>query len=109
MSHSLRFEDNHNDRQPAMRASKGHLAGLRDVPVMHNNVYRMPSSRVEEEVPELRRLYQAIQDFRESMEGDLPLSDFDRVCLENYIALLQITYMEWKRRNYRPPACKKAA
>ena len=80
-----------------------------DVPVMPNNVYRMRFSKVEEEVPELRRLYRAIQDFRESMEGDLPLTDFDRVCLENYIALLQITYMEWKRRNYRPPAYKKAA
>jgi hypothetical protein len=76
---------------------------------MQNNVFRMPSANLEEEVPELRRLYQAIQDFRESMEGDLPLTDFDRVCLENYIALLQITYMEWKRRNYRPPAYKKAA
>ena len=69
----------------------------------------MASSNVEQEVPELRRLYQAIQDFRESMEGDLPLTDFDRVCLENYIALLEITYMEWKRRNYRPPAAKMAA
>jgi len=60
-------------------------------------------------MPELRKLYQAIQDFRESMEGDLPLTDFDRVCLENYIALLQITYMEWKRRNYPAPDYKKAA
>jgi hypothetical protein len=76
---------------------------------MEKNIYRMPSSNVEQEVPELRRLYQAIQDFRESMEGDLPLTDFDRVCLENYIALLQITYMEWKRRNYHPPASEKAA
>ena len=76
---------------------------------MPNNVFRMSFSKVEEEVPELRRLYRAIHDFRESMEGDLPLTDFDRVCLENYIALLQITYMEWKRRNYRPPAYKKAA
>jgi hypothetical protein len=61
------------------------------------------------EVPELRRLYQAIQTFREAMEADLCLNDFDRVTLENYIALLQITYIEWKRRNYRQPAYKRAA
>ncbi len=76
---------------------------------MTNKIYRMPSLKVEEELPELKKLYQAIQNFRESMEGDLPLNDFDRVCLENYIALLQITYMEWKRRNYRPTPYKQAA
>jgi len=42
------------------------------------------------EAPELKRFYAAIQNLREVMEGDLPLNDFDRVCLENYIALLQI-------------------
>ena len=61
------------------------------------------------EVPELRKLYQAIQEFREAMENDLPLNDFDRVCLENYMALLHITYIEWKRRNYHPPAHRRAA
>jgi hypothetical protein len=29
------------------------------------------------------------------MEGDLPLSDFDRISLENAIVLLQMTYIEW--------------
>jgi hypothetical protein len=48
---------------------------------------------------ELHRLYAAIQNFREAMECDLPLNEFERISLENYIALLQITYIEWKRRN----------
>jgi hypothetical protein len=61
------------------------------------------------EAAELKNLYQAIQAFREAMEEDLPLNDFDRVCLENYIALLQITYMEWKRRNSGPSGLKRAA
>ena len=61
------------------------------------------------EAPELRRFYVAIQNLREAMEGDLPLNDFDRVCLETYIALLQITYLEWKRRNVRQAAHKRAA
>lgn len=61
------------------------------------------------EAPELRRFYVAIQNLREAMEGDLPLNDFDRMCLENYIALLQITYLEWKRRNVRQAADKRAA
>ena len=61
------------------------------------------------ETPELRGFYVAIQNLREAMEGDLPLNDFDRVCLENYIALLQITYLEWKRRNIRQSVHKRAA
>ena len=69
----------------------------------------MSSSNVSTEVSELRKLYEAIQEFRESMERDLPLNDFDRVCLENYMALLHITYIEWKRRNYPPSAYKQAA
>ena len=76
---------------------------------MDNKIYRIPSSKVGTEVSELRKLYEAIQEFRESMEGDLPLNDFDRVCLENYMALLHITYIEWKRRNYPPTASKQAA
>jgi hypothetical protein len=51
------------------------------------------------EASELNQLYLAIQNFREAMENDLPLTEFDRIALENYIALLQITYIEWKRRN----------
>jgi hypothetical protein len=48
---------------------------------------------------ELKELYLAIQNFREAMERDLQLNDSERLSLENHIALLQITYMEWKRRN----------
>ena len=54
------------------------------------------------QAPELNQLYLAIQNFREAMESDLPLTEFDRIALENYIALLEITYIEWKRRNVRP-------
>lgn len=61
------------------------------------------------EAPELRRFYVALQNLREAMEGNLLLNDFDRVCLENYIVLLQITYLEWKRRNVRQAAQKRAA
>ena len=28
------------------------------------------------------------------------LDDFDRLCLENYIALLQLSYIDWKRQYY---------
>ena len=49
--------------------------------------------------PVLSQLYLAIHNFREAMESDLSLTDFDRICLENYISLLEITYLEWKRRN----------
>ena len=55
------------------------------------------------EPPELTKLYLAIQNFREVMEADLSLTDFERISLENYIALLQITYIEWKRRNISKP------
>jgi hypothetical protein len=56
------------------------------------------------QAPELNQLYLAIQNFREAMEGDLDLTEFDRIALENYIALLEITYIEWKRRNVRTPS-----
>jgi hypothetical protein len=48
---------------------------------------------------ELKELYLSIQKFREAMERDLRLNDSERLSLENHIALLQLTYMEWKRRN----------
>ena len=51
------------------------------------------------ETPELRNFYVATQNLREAMTHDLHLDVFDRICLENYIALLQLTYVEWKRRN----------
>lgn len=53
---------------------------------------------------ELKDLYLAIQKFREAMERDLRLNDSERLSLENHIALLQITYMEWKRRNVQRQA-----
>jgi hypothetical protein len=61
------------------------------------------------EPPELTKLYLAIQNFREVMEADLSLTDFERISLENYIALLQITYIEWKRRNRSKPYYRQAA
>lgn len=63
----------------------------------------------EMEPPELRHFYVATQNLREAMCHDLPLNDFDRISLENYIALLQITYMEWKQRNVKKPPSRHAA
>jgi hypothetical protein len=53
--------------------------------------------------PELDQFCSAIQNFREAMECDLPLNDFERLSLENYLALLQMTYIEWKLRNVITP------
>jgi hypothetical protein len=61
------------------------------------------------EAEELKSFYLATQNLREAMTRDLPLDDFDRICLENYIALLQITYMEWKRRNIEGSSCSRTA
>jgi hypothetical protein len=61
------------------------------------------------ESPELQNFYIAIQNFREVKEGDLPLNDFELICLENYISLLQITYIEWERRNSQAPSYQRAA
>jgi hypothetical protein len=61
------------------------------------------------DIPELQNFYQATKNLREAMERDVPLHEFDRLCLENYIALVQLTYIEWKRRNAPPPAYKRAA
>ena len=57
------------------------------------------------ETSELNQLFLAIQNFREAMESDLPLTYFDRISLENYISLLELTYIEWKRRNVQLAAC----
>ena len=57
----------------------------------------------------IHNFYRATQSLREAMESDLPLNDLERISLENYIALLQMTYIEWKRRNCQPPAYRKAA
>ena len=57
----------------------------------------------------MTNFFTATQNFREAMESDLPLNDLDRICVENYIFLIQITYLEWKRRNLEPPVYKSAA
>ena len=57
----------------------------------------------------LDSFFKATQNLRDAMEGDLPLNDFERLSLENYIALLQMTYIEWKMRNCQPPTFKRAA
>ena len=67
------------------------------------------SERDEVEPPELKRFYLATQNLREAMEHDLPLNDFDIISLDNYIALLQITSAQWKRRNLKAWSYKRAA
>ena len=57
----------------------------------------------------INNFYKATQNLREAMECDLPLTDLDRICLENYLFLIQMTYAEWKRRNLEPPAYTPAA
>jgi len=59
--------------------------------------------------PVITNFFTAAHNFREAMELDLPLNDLDRICVENYIFLIQITYLEWKRRNLESPAYKSAA
>ena len=61
------------------------------------------------EPPELKKFYLATQNLREAMEHDLPLTDFDIISLDNYIALLQITSAQWKRRNLEAFSYKRAA
>lgn len=51
------------------------------------------------ETPTLTRLCVAIQNFREALESNPALNDSERLSLENHLALLEITYIEWKRRN----------
>ena len=55
----------------------------------------------------INNFYRATQNLREAMECDLPLNDLERISLENYIALFQMTYIEWKRK--QPKAFRKAA
>ena len=57
----------------------------------------------------ITNFFTAAQDLREAMELDLPLNDVDRIRVENYIFLIQITYFDWKRRNLEPPAPQAAA
>jgi hypothetical protein len=54
------------------------------------------------EDPTVKNFFTAVRDLREAMASGLHLDDFDRLCLENYIALLQLSYMDWKRQNPDP-------
>lgn len=36
------------------------------------------------------------------LNADCPLSELDQLRFENYLAMLQMTYVEWKQRNGRP-------
>ena len=52
----------------------------------------------------LKHFYKATRKLREVMnEDDFDLDEFDRVSLENYIALLEMTYIDWKRRHPQYP------
>ena len=74
----------------------------------HVNITTTTGAFQVEERP-LNKFFAATQNLREAMECDLPLNDFERLSLQNYIALLQMTYIEWKRRNCDPPSYKSAA
>lgn len=60
------------------------------------------------EIPELKALYLAAQNLREAMESDVALNDFERIAPENYIELLQMTYIEGKIRNFPRPYLRTA-
>jgi hypothetical protein len=51
----------------------------------------------------------AVKNLREAMENDLSLNDFERISLDNHLALLHMTYVEWKQRNVPSAAFKSAA
>ena len=50
----------------------------------------------------LNKFFLATQNLRDSMEDDMELDGAAQLRLENYLALLQMTYIEWKRRNVPP-------
>ena len=50
----------------------------------------------------LNKFFLATQNLRDSMENDLKLDGSAQLRLENYLALLQMSYIEWKRRNVPP-------
>ena len=50
----------------------------------------------------LNKFFLATQNLRDSMENDVKLDGGAQLRLENYLALLQMTYIEWKRRNVPP-------
>jgi hypothetical protein len=50
--------------------------------------------------PALKKFFTSVRELREAMAAGMHLDDFDRLCLENYIALLQLSYIDWKRQYY---------
>ncbi len=50
----------------------------------------------------LNKFFVATQNLRDAMEDDIQLDATAQLRLENYMALLHMTYSEWKRRNVPP-------
>jgi hypothetical protein len=50
--------------------------------------------------PAVKKFFTSVRELREAMASGMHLDDFDRLCLENYIALLQLSYSDWKRQCY---------
>jgi hypothetical protein len=50
--------------------------------------------------PAVKQFFTSVRELREAMAAGMHLDDFDRLCLENYIALLQLSYIDWKRTYY---------
>jgi hypothetical protein len=50
--------------------------------------------------PAVKKFFTSVRELREAMAAGMHLDDFDRLCLENYIALLQLSYIDWKRQYY---------
>jgi len=50
----------------------------------------------------LRRYFDAIKELREALESNAPLDGLERLRLENYMSVLHMSYVEWKRRNIAP-------
>ena len=64
------------------------------------------------EPDELKQYFESTKTLRDALQDDLPLNEFDRMSLENYMSLIQLTYIDWKRRNlqsYRQTTYPRAA
>ena len=51
--------------------------------------------------PAVKKFFTSVRELREAMAAGMHLDDFDRLCLENYIALLQLSYIDWKRQYFQ--------
>ena len=49
----------------------------------------------------LHRFYLVTAALRSAMQVDMPLDGSEQLRFENHMALLHMTYVEWKRRNLR--------